>query len=71
MYFAGIGVIRAYDSLKIMCQEVTLQKPEKLTSVNLRKYTATISQARFEFFFCDTAENLFIKMAKTLGFTLK
>ena len=46
MYFSGIGVIRAYDSLKKLCSEVALQKPEKLTSVNLRKYTATISQAR-------------------------
>ena len=43
-FIPGNGVIRAYDSLKTVCAEVDLLKPEKITSVNLRKYTATISQ---------------------------
>ncbi|KAK6191611.1 hypothetical protein SNE40_003255 [Patella caerulea] len=39
-----MGVLRPYDSLKTLCGEWSLQKPEQMTSVNLRKYTATISQ---------------------------
>uniref|UniRef100_A0A8W8MQQ1 Uncharacterized protein n=1 Tax=Magallana gigas TaxID=29159 RepID=A0A8W8MQQ1_MAGGI len=38
------GVLRAYDSLKAFCDKCYLKKPEKITSVNLRKYTATIAQ---------------------------
>uniref|UniRef100_A0A8W8MKN2 Uncharacterized protein n=1 Tax=Magallana gigas TaxID=29159 RepID=A0A8W8MKN2_MAGGI len=38
------GVLRAYDSLKAFCDKCCLKKPEKITSVNLRKYTATIAQ---------------------------
>lgn len=38
------GVLRAYDSLKAFCDKCCLKKPEKIISVNLRKYTATIAQ---------------------------
>uniref|UniRef100_A0A8W8KZ57 Uncharacterized protein n=1 Tax=Magallana gigas TaxID=29159 RepID=A0A8W8KZ57_MAGGI len=39
------GVLRAYDSLKAFCDKCCLKKPDKITSVNLRKYTATIAQS--------------------------
>ncbi len=39
----SIGVLRAYDSLKTLCMVVNLQRTEQITSVNLRKYTATIA----------------------------
>ncbi|XP_033740934.1 uncharacterized protein LOC117327839, partial [Pecten maximus] len=40
----GEGVIRAYDSLKEMCAELNLGAPERITSVSMRKYIATLSQ---------------------------
>lgn len=39
-----MGAIRAYDSLKTLCGEIVLKKPDRITSVNLRKYMATVSQ---------------------------
>lgn len=39
-----LGAVRAYDSLKKICKELKLKQPEQITSVNMRKYTATISQ---------------------------
>ena len=44
----GVGVIRAYDSLKMMCGRAQLGKPDRITSTNLRKYMATITQVNFE-----------------------
>ncbi|XP_038063141.1 uncharacterized protein LOC119733845 [Patiria miniata] len=41
---AGDSVLRAYDSLKKVCQECDLQIPGRNTSVNLRKYMATLAQ---------------------------
>jgi len=38
------GVIRAYDALAKACKEACLQAPERITSTNLRKYMATITQ---------------------------
>ncbi|XP_069114279.1 uncharacterized protein [Argopecten irradians] len=40
----GDGVIRAYDSLKSICGELSLSAPEQITSVTMRKYIATLSQ---------------------------
>lgn len=40
----GTGVIRAYDSLKACCDEANLQIADRITSINLRKYFATMSQ---------------------------
>ena len=42
---SGEGVIRAYDSLRTMCQEAQLTAPHRITSTNLRKYMATVTQA--------------------------
>ncbi|XP_033737472.1 titin homolog [Pecten maximus] len=41
---AGEGVFRAYDSLKTVCSEISLSAPERITSVSMRKYIATLSQ---------------------------
>lgn len=41
---SSLGVLRAYDSLKFCCGQVSLKNPDRITSVNLRKYTATIAQ---------------------------
>ncbi|XP_069120721.1 uncharacterized protein [Argopecten irradians] len=35
---------RAYDSLKSVCSELHLQAPHQITSVSMRKYTATLTQ---------------------------
>ena len=35
---------RAYNSLKMICDEIELKAPEQITSVNMRKYTATLTQ---------------------------
>lgn len=43
-FCVGLGVLRAYDSLKFCCGQVSLKNPDRITSVNLRKYTATIAQ---------------------------
>jgi len=36
--------MRAYDSLKSICKEFNLKAPERITSVSMRKYIATLSQ---------------------------
>ncbi|XP_064625950.1 uncharacterized protein LOC135486780 [Lineus longissimus] len=38
------GVFYAYKSLKCVCSELDLQTPERITSVAMRKYMATLSQ---------------------------
>ncbi|XP_062566938.1 uncharacterized protein LOC134229248 isoform X2 [Saccostrea cucullata] len=38
------GYVRAYDSLKTMCNEVCLLAPHRITSVSMRKYMATLTQ---------------------------
>lgn len=38
------GAARSYESVKTVCSEVSLKSPERITSVNLRKYTATLTQ---------------------------
>lgn len=35
---------RAYDSLKQTCTECNLSAPGRITSVSMRKYTATLAQ---------------------------
>ncbi|XP_069105224.1 uncharacterized protein [Argopecten irradians] len=40
----GDSVMRAYDSLKTICAEHSLKAPERITSVSMRKYIATLSQ---------------------------
>ncbi|CAG2245278.1 unnamed protein product [Mytilus edulis] len=40
----GDGPLRSYDSMKNVCEKLNLKRPESITSVTLRKYTATLSQ---------------------------
>ncbi|VDI57024.1 Hypothetical predicted protein [Mytilus galloprovincialis] len=40
----GNGVHRAYDSLKCVCEEAGVRYPDRITSVNIRKYFATMMQ---------------------------
>ncbi|XP_060600852.1 uncharacterized protein LOC132754246 isoform X5 [Ruditapes philippinarum] len=40
----ALKYIRAYDSLKIACDSCQLKSPQRITSVAMRKYTATLSQ---------------------------
>ncbi|XP_033759137.1 glutamic acid-rich protein-like [Pecten maximus] len=40
----GDGVMRAYDSLKAICGELSLGAPDRITSVSMRKYIVTLSQ---------------------------
>ncbi|XP_052229409.1 uncharacterized protein LOC127843707 isoform X6 [Dreissena polymorpha] len=40
----GTQYVRAYDSLKSVCDEVTLKAPARITSVSMRKYMATLTQ---------------------------
>ncbi|XP_021353744.1 uncharacterized protein LOC110450516 [Mizuhopecten yessoensis] len=40
----GHGVVRAYDALSKACKAADLKAPERITSTNLRKYMATITQ---------------------------
>lgn len=47
MISGGLGVVRAYDSLSTLASEADLQKPEKITSTNLRKYCATVTQVQY------------------------
>lgn len=50
MYFIfapqGMQYVRAYDSLKSVCDEVALKAPARITSVSMRKYMATLTQVR-------------------------
>ena len=39
-----MGCFRSYDSLKKVCKRAGLDCPDRITSVSLRKYMATISQ---------------------------
>ena len=41
------GALRSYESLKKISDEVGLRNPQRMTSVTLRKYTATLSQVSF------------------------
>ena len=43
----GLGVVRGYDSVARACQAADLKKPEKITSVTLRKYMATVTQVQW------------------------
>ncbi|XP_052811802.1 uncharacterized protein LOC128239273 isoform X3 [Mya arenaria] len=36
--------VRAYDSLKSVCEELALKAPSRITSVSMRKYMATLTQ---------------------------
>ena len=36
--FSGDGPLRSYESLKSVCAEIGLRCPERITSVNLRKF---------------------------------
>ncbi|XP_014676676.1 PREDICTED: uncharacterized protein LOC106816566, partial [Priapulus caudatus] len=38
------GCARAYDSLRTICAELNLKAPERITSVSMRKYCATLTQ---------------------------
>ena len=45
LFFAeGPGIIWAYESLQSLCQTAQLKTPEKITSVTLRKFMATVTQ---------------------------
>jgi hypothetical protein len=46
---AGNGVIRGYTCLGTCCEKAGLGKPEKVTSVSLRKYMATVTQVHNRF----------------------
>ena len=48
IYVSDVGVLRSYDSLKCLCSEMNLRRPEQVSSVNLRKYTTIISQVKFK-----------------------
>ena len=48
--FVGLGVLRAYESLKCYCKKCDLRSPDKITSINMRKYTATIAQVSSQFY---------------------
>ena len=37
---------RSYDSVKKVCYQCELQTPSRITSVSMRKYTATLTQVR-------------------------
>ena len=41
LFSDGMGVVRGYQSLASICKKGYLRKPEKITSVSLRKYMAT------------------------------
>jgi len=45
-YFSGERhtVMRAYDCLAYECSQVKLSSPGRITSTNLRKYMATVTQ---------------------------
>lgn len=43
-FTVGSGVTRGYQSLASVCFKAGLKKPEKITSVTLRKYMATVTQ---------------------------
>lgn len=42
--FSALGFARAYDSTKKLCEEIDLKAPARITSVNMRKYCATLAQ---------------------------
>ncbi|CAC5384003.1 unnamed protein product [Mytilus coruscus] len=42
--FAGLNPARSYESLKKICTECSLAAPKRITSVSMRKYTATLTQ---------------------------
>ena len=42
--FTAAGVIRGYMSLYDLSREAALEYPERVTSTNLRKYFATLTQ---------------------------
>ena len=43
-FFAAFGVIRGYNALNELTREAGLEYPERVTSTNLRKYFATLTQ---------------------------
>ena len=45
--------LRAYDSLKLACSGCNIQKPETITSTNLRKYMATLAQVRNKYLYAN------------------
>ena len=44
IFVTAMGALRSYESLKDICLKVSLKRPQRMTSVALRKYTATLSQ---------------------------
>ena len=42
--FAANSYARAYESLKSVCSDLDLKAPHQITSVSMRKYTATLTQ---------------------------
>ncbi|ESO97052.1 hypothetical protein LOTGIDRAFT_174659 [Lottia gigantea] len=57
------GATRSYESLKTVCSELNLEHPENITSVSMRKYTATLSQV------IDLNSNQLEWLCKHLGHT--
>lgn len=51
MYSGGLGVVRCYESLSAVCGRAGLEQPQKITSVNLRKYMATVTQVKLKLVF--------------------
>ena len=43
------SVVRGYEALAKQCQLAALKAPERVTSTNLRKYMATLTQVRTSF----------------------
>ena len=40
------GYVRAYTNLRNICDQLHLKAPGRITSVAMRKYTATLSQVK-------------------------
>lgn len=61
--FSVNGYVRAYDSLKTMCNEVCLLAPHRITSVSMRKYMATLTQVFYCYFLlkctCESVNDFF------------
>ena len=44
IHFPVLSYIQAYDAIKKQCKEAGVDSPCRITSVSLRKYTATMTQ---------------------------
>jgi hypothetical protein len=49
-YILGGYPIRAYDSLQKVCQTCGLDRPQDITSTNMRKYMATLAQVLYKLY---------------------